>query len=94
MAEQATFQEPAEFPLHEDRHAAVSCRSLCQKSLEVFLDDFVEERILGCTALVLDGGNLARDREGEELPSRARRVPCASEIRAAPSPTRLGVSTR
>ena len=43
MAEQATFQEPAKFPDYEDRHAAVSCRSLCQKSLEVLLDDLVEE---------------------------------------------------
>jgi hypothetical protein len=58
MAEQATFQEPAKFPYYEGRHAAVSCRSLCQKRLEVLLDDFVEQRILGRAALVFDGSDL------------------------------------
>jgi hypothetical protein len=43
MAEQATFQEPAKFPFYEDRYAAVPCCSLGQESLEVLLDDFVEE---------------------------------------------------
>ena len=94
IAEQATFQEPAKFPLHEDRHATVALRGLGKKGLEILLYHFVEERILGCTALVLDGGNLSQDSKGEELSSGAGRMPCASEIRAAPSPTRLGVSTR
>jgi hypothetical protein len=94
MAEQATLQEPAKFPLNEDRHATVGARGLGKKGLEILLYHSIKERILGCTALVLDGGNLSRDRECEELPSRAIRVPCASEIRAAPSPRRLGVLTR
>ncbi len=65
MTEQATCQELAELTFHEDRHAAVPCRSLCQKGLEVLLYHCVEERILGRTALVFDGGNLSRDRKGE-----------------------------
>ena len=94
MAEQSTFQEPAKFPLHEDRDVTVAVRGLSKKGLEVLLDHFVEERILGCSALVLDGGNLSRDSKGEEPSSRARRMPFANEIRAAYRPTSLGVSTR
>ena len=66
VAEQATCQELAKFTFYECRHAAVPCRSLCQKGLEVLPYNCVEERIFGCTALVFDGSNLARDREGEE----------------------------
>ncbi len=94
MAEQAAFQVPAKFAFYEGRYATVALRGLGKKGLEVLLYHFVEERILGCTTLVLDGGNLSRDRKGEELSSRARRMPCTSEIGAAPKPTRLAVSTR
>jgi hypothetical protein len=94
IAEQATFQEPAKFPLNEDRHATVAVRGLGKKGLEILLYHSIKERILGCTALVLDSGNLSRDSKGKELSSRAIRMPCASEIRAAPRSSRLGVLTR
>jgi len=94
MAEQATFQELAKFAFYEGRYAAVALRGLSKKGLEVLLHHFVEERILGCTTLVFDGGNLSRDRKGEALSSRAICVPWAGEPRAAPRPTRLGISTR
>ncbi len=89
MAEQATCEELAELALDEARHAAPPCRSLGQKSFEVFLYNSIQERILGCAALVFDGGNLLRDREGEEPSRRAIRVPCAGEIRAAQTHLRL-----
>ncbi len=75
VAEQATCQELAKFAFYECRHAAVPCRSLCQKGLEVLLYHAVEERILGRTALVFDGGNLSRDRKGEKSARDAICVP-------------------
>jgi hypothetical protein len=64
-----------------DEHAALPCRSLCQKGFEVFLHNSIKERIFGCAALVFDGDDLSRDRDGEEPSRRAIRVPCAGEIR-------------
>ncbi len=86
MAEQATFQEPAKFSFDEGGHAAVPCGRFGQKGLEVFLHDRVEERILGCTTLSFDGGNLLRDRKGEERSSKASHVPRRGEIRTTPRP--------
>ena len=84
MAEQATFQEPAKFPYYEGRHAAVSCRSLCQKSLEVLLDDFVEQRILGRAAPVFDGSDLRGTARATncQLSTRANGMPGAGETGA------------
>ncbi len=69
MAEQSAFQKPAKLALYEGRHTAVPYCRLCKKGLEGLLYHRVEERILGRTALVFDGGNLSRDRKGEK-PSR------------------------
>jgi hypothetical protein len=66
-----------------DEHAALPCRSLCQKGFEVFLHNSIKERIFGCAALVFDGDDLSRDRDGEEPSRRAIRVPCAGEIRGS-----------
>ena len=89
VTEQATGKELSELALDEARHAALPRRSLGQKGFEVLLYYAIQKRIFGRAALIIDGGNLSRDREGEELSSRANRMPCAREIWRVLMPVRL-----
>ena len=64
MAEQAAFQELAELAFDEGRHVAIRCRGVCEKGLEVLLDDAIEKCLLRRAARILGQDDLSRDRNG------------------------------
>jgi len=62
VGQDAAVEIGAQFALHEtsDRRALLACAR--EEALEVLSHDFVEQRVLGLVALVLDGVGPSRDR--------------------------------
>ncbi len=62
MAEDCADEIGAELALDEARQATLFLLSASQESLQVLLDDLVQQGLLGLTPLILDGLGPLRDR--------------------------------
>jgi hypothetical protein len=62
VGQHSAFEVGAQLSLYEARHRRAPLACAREEALEMFSDDFVEQRLLGLAAFVLDGAGPARGR--------------------------------